>query len=557
MRISFLLFGRMNSHASTRASHGHGHGFGQGRWRLRVCRLLALPLLAACVACTVGPDFKPPHPDTPDQFADAQRKARQQADNRVAAASVTDSSDPDPHWWRTFNDPKLDDLVDRAIAQNLTLQQAVLRVVLARAQEREAGAAGLPQVNAQGSYTYQQLGAKGILESRGVPKKVDQLGQPGSPLDSISPTAGTTARDAADKLLDKIEDPVNLYQIGFDASWELDLFGRVRRTVEATQAQTQSALESRNDALVQLEAEVAQTYARLRGAQLLLRITQDEIRQNSDVLDLTRSRAKSGLASQTDVERADAQLGATQSQLPVYEQQLTQALNGLSFLLGDAPGTLDAELSQPGVLPPVPPVVPVGLPASLARRRPDIRQAEADLHAATAQVGVSIAQLFPDISLTGQFGFRSTQASYLTRWASHFYSVGPQVSLPIFQGGALRAQVAIAKTEQANAVLQYRQTVLAALRDVDDALVRYRTDQERQATLQRVVDANQRAFDLARNGYVHGLASFIDVLDTERQLTDSRLQLTQQTVGVTTDLIGIYKTLGGGWQGVPLDAPPS
>jgi len=204
-------------------------------------------------------------------------------------------------------------------------------------------------------------------------------------------------------------------------------------------------------------------------------------------------------------------------------------------------------------VPPVPPAVPVGLPASLARRRPDIRRAEADLHAATAQVGESIAELFPDLSLTGQFGFRATQASYLTRWASHFYSIGPQVSLPIFQGGALRAQVAIAKADQAASVLNYRQTVLSALRDVDDALVRYRTDQARQATLQRVTDANARAFDLARDGWRNGLNSFIDVLDTERQLSDSRVQLAQQQVQVTTDLVALYKALGGGWQGHEID----
>jgi multidrug efflux system outer membrane protein len=524
-------------------------GFPVHRGQRPALRLLAVVLLAACAACTVGPDFKPQHPETPENFADTQRKPQAQV------ASITDPSDPDPRWWRTFNDAELNALIDRAVAENLTLQQAVLRVVLSRAQERQAGAAALPHVNATGSYTYEQLGVKGQLESHGVPKKIDSLGDPGSPLDSVSPTAGATTRDAADQILNKLENPVSLYQIGFDASWELDLFGRVRRTVEATQAQTQAALESRNDALVQLEAEVAQTYARLRGAQLLVRITQDEIRQNQDVLDLTRSRQRAGLASETDVERADAQLGAIQSQLPVYEQQMTQALNGLSFLVGKPPGTLDAELSQPGALPPVPPAVPIGLPAALARRRPDIRQAEANLHAATAQVGVAIAQLFPDLSLTGQFGFRATQASYLTRWASHFYSIGPQVTLPIFEGGALRAQIAIAKTEQANAVLDYRQAVLSALRDVDDALVRYRTDQSRLATLQRVVDANQRAFDLARNGYLHGLNSFIDVLDTERQLTDSRLQFTQQTVTVTTDLIAVYKTLGGGWQGVPLQMP--
>ncbi|RXN90631.1 RND transporter [Achromobacter aloeverae] len=514
----------------------------------RAARLAALTLAAfLCAACTVGPDFKPPEAGAPDDYADRQRAPLPQV------ASVTEKTDPDPQWWHGFNDPVLDALIDRAIADNLTLRQAVLRIVAARQQARAAGARGLPQVNGTGSYTYQKLGLKGILESRGIPGKIDRLGAPDSPLNDIAPDAGAQASSAGKQFLEEADKPVNLYTLGVDASWELDLFGRVRRGVEAANAQTESAMEDRNDALVSLEAEVARTYAMLRGAQLLDRIARDEVRVAQDTLDLTRSRQRSGLASQTDVERADAQLGAVAAQLPQFEQQAAQALNALAVLLGQPPGTLDAELSTPGAVPPVPPAVPVGLPASLARRRPDIRRAEADLHAATAQVGESIAEMFPDISLTGQFGFRATQASYLTRWASHFYSIGPQVSIPIFQGGALRAQVAIAKADQAASVLNYRQTVLSALRDVDDALVRYRTDQARQVTLQRVADANARAFDLARDGYRSGLNSFIDVLDTERQLSDSRVQLAQQTVQVTTDLVALYKALGGGWQGHEID----
>jgi NodT family efflux transporter outer membrane factor (OMF) lipoprotein len=505
-------------------------------------RALGLAAAALCAACTVGPDFQAPHPDVPGDFADRARTGS------GGAASVTDPSDPDPRWWRRFGDAQLDTLIDRAIAGNLDLQQAVQRIAAARAQARAAGAAGLPQVGANASYTYQQLGLKGLLESRGVPAQIDRLGAPGSPLDSVSPGAGAQAQAAGKKLMNRLEDPVNLYQAGFDASWELDLFGRVRRTVEAADAQTQAAIEARNDALVSLEAEVAQTYVQLRGAQLLTRIASEQITQDQEVLDLTRSRQHAGLASEADVERASAQLGTSQSQLPLFEQQTTQALNGLALLIGQAPGTLDTELSTPGAVPPVPPTVPVGVPASLARRRPDVRRAEADLHTATAQVGASIAQLFPDVSLTGNIGLRATEASYLTRWASHFYSIGPQIRLPIFEGGALRAQIAMARADQAAAVLAYRQTVLSALHEVDNALVRYRTDQARRQTVSGVADANRRAFELAREGYQHGLASFIDVLDTERQWSDSRVQLADATVRVTTDLVALYKALGGGWQ---------
>jgi NodT family efflux transporter outer membrane factor (OMF) lipoprotein len=540
---------------------GHGPIIAARIEARRASRVMALAALASravlssllLVGCTVGPDFHPPTPDTPDQFADTQRAAQARAaahDANVAPQpeSVTVPSDPDPRWWRTFNDPQLDALIERAIGGNLDLQQAVLRIVAARAQEAAVRGGEYPQLNATGSVTREELGLRGLLESRGVPNQLNQLGQPGSPLDGIAPGAGASAANAGKKLLDQLSGPVNLYQVGFDASWELDLFGKVRRGVEAAGAQTQAAVEGRNDALVSLEAEVARTYTQLRGAQMLEAIGEEDVHVAEQVLELTRNQRAAGLASDVDVNRAEAQLGQARSRLPAFQQEVIEALNGLAVLVGSAPGTLDAELAAPQPVPNVPQAVPVGLPAALARRRPDVRQAEAQLHAVTAQVGVAVAQLFPDISLTGQFGFRATEASYLTRWASHFFSVGPQVSLPIFEGGTLRAQVDVARAQQASAVLAYRQTVLSALREVDDGLARYRNDQARRDSLQQEVDANGRAFGLARNGYEHGLASFIDVLDTQRQLANSRIDLAQSTMQVTNDLVALYKSLGGGWQ---------
>ena len=192
--------------------------------------------------------------------------------------------------------------------------------------------------------------------------------------------------------------------------------------------------------------------------------------------------------------------------------------------------------------------MPVGLPATLARRRPDIRAAEANLHAATAQIGVAVAQLYPDVSLSGQFGTRATQASYLTHWASHFYSFGPNISLPIFEGGQLVGGIRLAKAQQAQAALEYQRTVLSALEDVDNALAAYRTDQDRRASLDETTQATQRAFELASEGYSHGILSFINVLDAERRYSQARQQSTQATLQVTTDLVAVYKALGGGWQ---------
>jgi outer membrane protein, multidrug efflux system len=536
--------------------------------RRRPCsRAFALLLCAAVSACAVGPDFKAPNglgQDEPGHWRDPQRAndaassgdapkpgagAAKVPDADTVASHPTEDSDPDPRWWRTFNDPTLDRLIARAAQSNLDLREAVLRIEEARAQVQGAAAQGLPNVRATGSYTREQLGIKGILDDENV--NLDQLGAPGSPVNQIAPGQGAAVQNGARNLVNQLEQPINLWQAGFDASWELDLFGRVRRSVEAANAQTEAAVESRNDALLSLEGEVAQNYMQLRGAQAQLDIARRLVDEQNGVLTLTQSQAKVGLASQQDVQSAAAQLESTRAQLPQFEQQIAQALNGLSYLLAEPPGALDDELSTPAALPPVPPVVATGLPSTLARRRPDIRRAEANLHAATANVGVAVAQFYPDISLTGQIGLRGTYASDLARWSHLFYSFGPSVSLPIFEGGALVSNLKVSKAQQAEAALEYRKTVLLALRDVDNALAVYRTDQTRRTSLERSAAAQQDAFNLARESYRKGLTNFIDVLDAERQLSQVRQQYAQSTTQVSTDLVALYKALGGGWEQTP------
>ncbi|MGF6732444.1 multidrug efflux system outer membrane protein [Paraburkholderia youngii] len=519
------------------------------------CVVVGMPALLLA-SCTVGPDFHAPHADVPAQWHDTQRTAASDAAasgaSSATAANVasvpTLDTDPDPRWWRSFNDPTLDALIARAALGNLDLQQAVLRIVEARTQVQAAAAQGLPNLRATGSYQREQLGLKGFLEENGAFDKVDQLGAPNSPANRIAPGAGAALQNGANNLLDQLTAPVNLWQVGFDATWELDLFGRVRRSVEAANAQTEAAYESRNDALLSLEAEVAQTYMQLRGAQTLHDIAVSLVEQQGETVALTENQAKVGLASQLDVQSARAQLAQTKTQLPQYDQQIAQALNALAYLIGEPPGALEAQLSALQTVPPVPPVVPVGLPSTLARRRPDIRRAEANLHAATASVGVAVAQFYPDVSLTGKAGTRATNARDLARWSHLFYSFGPTVSLPIFEGGALVANLRMSEAQQAEAALDYRKTVLTALRDVDNALVVYRTDQARRDALADSVSAQQTSFDLSRDSYRKGLTSFINVLDAQRQLAQAREQYAQGTTQVSTDLVALYKALGGGWQ---------
>ncbi|QGU88256.1 efflux transporter outer membrane subunit [Erwinia sorbitola] len=474
-------------------------------------------------ACAVGPDYQAPKPATPAHFNSMQPDA--------GSAPLAAATNPD--WWKSFNDPQLDSLIVRAIQGNLSLQQAVLRIAGARQQLNQARGAWAPSVSGNARFTRQQLGIKGELESEGV---YDQLEQVGSETD-LRPA------------LDSLTKPVGLYQGSFDASWELDLWGKVRREVEVAGARQQQSVESRNDALVSLEAEVARAYLQLRGAQAITQTLQTQIDVAQQTLELTQSQQRNGLAPQTNVENARAQVNSLRAQLPQYQAQIHQAMNGLAVLTGRVPGALDAELMAAKPLPALPKAVPVGVPSELARRRPDVREAEASLHAATANIGVSVAQLFPSLSLTGQFGMRNSDASYLDNWSSHFYSFGPSVTIPVFQGGRLVSSVKLARAQQASAALGYRQTVLTALQDVENALVSYRSDQQQVEGLDDTVAALQSTFNLASDSYRQGLSTFIEALDAQRQLAQAQQQAEQARVQSSLDLVALYKALGGGWEG--------
>ena len=485
-------------------------------------------MVLSLAACSVGPDFTPPKPPEVATWSDRSAQPFQRT------PAVSTQTNPDPKWWDGFNDPVMTAVIDKAISGNLDLQQAVLRVVEAQQGEVSARAAGLPSVNGTGSFMREQLGLRGLLLSQGVYGKINGLG--GSESSTINGALnGLTA-------------PVNLYQYGLSSSWELDLFGRVRRSVEQAKASAEAQAEATNDALVMLEGQVAQAYVQLRGAQALTATQQDNVRTAQEALGLTQKRQLQGLATALDVEQARTQLDNTQYQLPGYEKQAQQAMNRLSVLTGQPPGTLDAMLGPSAPLPKTPAVVGIGVPSTLARRRPDIREAEARLHAATANVGVATASFYPDISLTGSFGLRALDASYLTNWASDFYSFGPSISLPIFQGGRLTAGLRMARAQEAEAALAYRGTVLNALREVEDALVAYRTDRAARDKLVQAVKSGEMTLYLSRDRYTHGLADFIQVLDAERTLIGSRQQLVQADVALTNDVVALYDALGGGWQ---------
>jgi NodT family efflux transporter outer membrane factor (OMF) lipoprotein len=355
----------------------------------------------------------------------------------------------------------------------------------------------------------------------------------------------------------KIFQPYDLFQYGFDATWELDLWGRVRRSVESANASFEVSEDQRRDTLLTAAAELARDYVQLRGVQRGLDITRQNLDIRRQSLNLTRQRAEGGLTTDLDVANAAAQVAEVSALLPGLETQEASLINAIGLLLGEPPRALAADLGRPQAIPPVPPLVPVGLPSELARRRPDIRQAEAQLHAATADVGVAVADFYPSFTLSGSVAIQGLQFANLADWGhASTYAFGPAISLPIFQGGRLTRMLELRQAQQQEAAVTYQRIVLGALHDVDNALTAYQAEQRRRDQLRVSVQQNRRALGLARDRYTQGVTDFLQVLDVQRNLLAADLELTDSTTLVSTDLVQIYKALGGGWEMDFPDVPP-
>lgn len=307
-------------------------------------------------------------------------------------------------------------------------------------------------------------------------------------------------------------------------------------------------MEERRGILIARQAELAQDYMALRGLQEQLRITKANRDAASQMLSLSGARYKSGLVSELDVDSARAQVEDTNARIPQFEQRIAQQINAINLLMGAPPGALNAELEQTPAIPPVPAEVPVGLPSELAHRRPDIRQAEAELHAATAEVGQAEADFYPKVTIDAGFGFQSFSFRDLGFWSARTWNVGPSISLPIFQGGRLTGQLNMKKASQKTAALRYRKTVLKAWSEVDNALTAYEAEQKRNQSLKTQVAADERSLHLAQDQYRHGLTSFLQVLDAERRVLASQTQLADSASLISNNLVRLYNALGGGWE---------
>jgi outer membrane protein, multidrug efflux system len=485
--------------------------------------LTAFACALTLASCAVGPNFVKPKPDVPPQWS-----ATALAGGPSRAGTVSSAEPQVLEWWTSFHDPTLTSLVERSAAANLDVREAVLRIEEARAQRALAAASLWPTLSANAGYSRQRVSSttpNGLLFE---PQFQHFL------------PAGLG-----------ITNPFNQYQLGLSASWELDLFGSVRRSVEAANADTQAQIESAHNVLLSLASDVADAYIDLRGAQLRRSIVQHSLATERDVLKLTEQRWNAGLTTDLDVENAASEVRTTEAELPPLEREITQDINQLSELMDRPPDTLHSELQQSEPVPPVPPTVPIGVPADLARRRPDIRQAEANLHAATARVGVAVANLFPQLTLSASGGFQSLGLSRLIETASHFASIGPTLELPIFQGGALRATLRLQDVREKEAAIDYARTVLQALREVENALAAYGSDQDQRVSLAAASEASANALTIARQRYEAGVTNFIDVLNAERTLQQNQLSLAEATTAVSTDLVALYKALGGGWEEPP------
>lgn len=415
-------------------------------------------------------------------------------------------------WWRLFNDDMLSELQVRAQKGNLDLQLAAARVAQSSAQISIANAARLPHLGISGVYAREALSANGTFALLGAPH---------------------TAYD--------------FMQAGFNASWEIDLWGRARRINESAAASMQASAFEKEGVLVSIAAEVARAYIQLRHVQTQLDITQQNLAIAEQALTLANSRVKNGIATRFESAASRAQLASTKALVPRLEEQRDALMNALALLLGEPPRSLNSLLMPTHHTPPVPRQVPIGLSSEIARRRPDILQAEARLHAATAAIGAAKADFYPRISLVGNLSLQSLDLTTFGNWASRAFSVGPTLYLPIFEGGRLSGSLALTRAREQEAAIAYQQTVLHAWHEVDDALSAYADVQRRGEQLALAFNEYRQSYDVALRRYEQGAADYLMVLTAQRSLLASQLELADNTSRISIAMVNLYKALGGGW----------
>ncbi len=453
-------------------------------------------ILTGCAA--VGPDYTAITPDAPETW------------NAEMAGGLTPNS-PDPgtlaSWWTIFNDPELTRLEQRAVDGNLELQTARSRIREARALRGVSQARLFPTVGAQAAASKIRSNESG---GRGT--------------------------------------EFEYYTAGFDAGWELDIFGGLRRSIEASQADLEASQVNLHNVMISLMAEVAVNYVDVRIYQAQLSITRANIKSQEETYSLNQSRNQAGIIDELAVQESLRILESSRSQIPAIETRLSGAKNRLAVLLGRQPSEFAQELVEEKAIPSLPAIVAIGIPAETLRRRPDIRFAERVVAAQNARIGVVTADLYPKFFLAGTIGIESIDSGDLLDWSSRIWSIGPRATWKIFDAGSIRQNIEVQNARQEQALIQYQATVLDAQEEVENALVAYAKEQRRRDSLEKAATAAQRAELLARDKYQAGLVNFNNVLDAQRSLLLLQNELNQSTGTATTNLVRLYKSLGGGWE---------
>lgn len=445
--------------------------------------------------CTVGPNFKPPQPGMPEAYSPPTSQPT------THQSVVTENAADLNRWWETFNDPVLNSLVSRAIANNIDIKIANTRIRQARSSRTIALAGAYPTVESSGAYT--RAGRSDVTSDN--------------------------------------------YDLNLSGSYEIDAWGAVRRSIESSDATLLANVEDRRNTTITLIASIATDYLSLRSSQRQIEIANNNLDIQKHNADLTQRQKDAGFVGGLDAANANASVYTTEAQIPLLEQSARQAIFRIALQLGLPPRDLLNELLPHVSQPAVPPEIPAGLPSELLRRRPDIRLAEANLHAATANVGIAMSDLYPRFNLIGTLQFNGDTIKHAASWNSNAFSVGPNFSWPIFDAGQIRANIDIQNARADQALLVYERAVLNALSEVESALIAYEKEQQFHDSIVKAVDANQQALDYSTQLYQGGQTDFLNVLNAQRSLLSTQDSLVQSDQRIATNLVTLYQALGGGW----------
>jgi NodT family efflux transporter outer membrane factor (OMF) lipoprotein len=490
---------------------------------MKIRRLLGAGVLALA-GCAAGPSYRTPAPDLPDAFSAQLSAPTPQPAPRTPQVDLA-------AWWKALEDPELNSLIDRAVAANPDLEVALTRLQQARTYESVVVGHALPEVDASAA------------AGRG--------------------TGSDLTRSRAQQPLVSADNGADLKHInliaGFDAVWELDLFGKFRREIEAAHYDTQAAAAARDGVLTSVIADVVRAYVDLRGLQIRAGILNEASKALRESLRIETIRYQRGITNELDVALATRELDTLNAEIRPVEAEVSAAKYTIAVLLGEYPEKVAEELAKPALIPSIPGPAAPGVPLDLLRRRPDVLQSERELASATAHIGVATANLFPQVALVGSIGAQGQGWGTTPAVNKHIWSFGPAAIWPLLDFGALDAQVNVTDLEAHARLVRYRSTILHAVQEVDSALDSYSADQDRMTDLGEAMLAAQRAVDLANQRYDRGLTDYLNVIDAERQFYQLQEQYAAAQVSQADDFVRLYKSLGGGWQNyqtVPDIRPP-